>query len=107
MEISWRARVVLTGSAMIGTVIGLASTTETTGGGGVRAASSLGEHPGIATETRAIPKTIPPRLLRRFKIVQVMMVFSGSGSRRAARPDVWICLGGSPARLGTARRIQL
>ena len=61
IETSWRARVVPIGSAMMGTVIRRASTTDTTGGGGVRAAPTSGEHPGIATDVRAAPRTIHPR----------------------------------------------
>src|SRR5205823_3164333 len=48
---------------MIGTVIRRASTTVTTGGGGVRAAPNFGEHPGIAADARAATRAIHPRPL--------------------------------------------
>src|SRR5271166_467068 len=49
------------GSAMIGTVIRRASTTETTGGGGIRSASIRDEQPAIVTEAQAIPRASPAR----------------------------------------------
>ena len=61
METSWRARVVPIGSAMIGTVIRRASTTETTGGGGTRSAPAWGEQPEIAAEAQATPRAIQRR----------------------------------------------
>ena len=45
---------------MTGTVIRRASTTVTTGGGGVRAAPVFGEQPGITTDARAAPRAIHP-----------------------------------------------
>src|SRR5271166_4634841 len=50
------------GSAMIGTVIWRASTTDTTGGGGTRSASIRDEQPAIVTEAEAIPSTSPTRV---------------------------------------------
>src|SRR5271157_3845004 len=59
METSWSARVVPMGSAMIGTVSLRASTTDTTGGGGTRSASTRDEQPAIVTEAQVIPSTSP------------------------------------------------
>src|SRR5262249_23120719 len=55
------ARVVPIGSTMTGTVIRRASTTVTTGGGGVRDAPNFGAQPGIAADARAAARAIHPR----------------------------------------------
>ena len=51
------------GSAMMGTVIRRASTTETTAGGGTRPAATCGEQPEIATDAQATPRVSHPTVL--------------------------------------------
>src|SRR5271157_6158512 len=86
METSWRARVVPMGSAMIGTVIWRASTTDTTGGGGTRSASTRDEQPAIETEAQAIPRASPARVpgLVSLRSNMLALLHKRVGANRAA-----------------------
>src|SRR4029077_7327249 len=93
IETSWSARVVPIGSAMTGTVIRRASTTVTTGGGGVRAAPTFGEHPGVAADARAATRAIHPRPLDPLCVGPAMILppqeggFQSTGQGVAAQID--------------------
>ena len=73
IETSWRARVVPIGSAMIGTVIRRASTTDTTGGGGDRSAPARDEQPEIVTEAQATPRASQRRILGLYRLIGTMV----------------------------------
>src|SRR4051794_9336343 len=86
METCWRARVVPIGSAMIGTVIRRASTTDTTGGGGTRSASTLAVHPEIEREAQASARSRPARVPCLVSLTSTMIALLGKwvGAKRAA-----------------------
>ena len=91
METSWRARVVPIGSAMIGTVIRRASTTETTGGGGSRSAPARDEQPEIVTEAQATPRASQRRILGLYRLIGTMvplLLGSSSGGTGRTAPSV-------------------
>src|SRR3954469_1021531 len=86
METCWRARVVPIGSAMIGTVIRRASTTDTTGGGGTRSASTLAVHPEIEREAQASARGRPARVPCLVSLTSTMIALLGKWSGRSVRP---------------------
>jgi hypothetical protein len=96
METSWRARVVPMGSAMIGTVIRRASTTETTRDGGTRSGSTRDEQPAIVTEAQATPRAGHGRVLGLISLRGNMIAFLHKrvGADRAVR------------RLSSSRHVQ-